>query len=485
MTPSVLNDYLPVLPEAFLVVSALALLIAGAFTGNRATRMISQIAIYCVVVAGLILAGIEWDRTVLFGGMFVMDEFAGVMKLVILAGVAVSLGMSIRYLYQERINRFEYPFLVLFAGVGMMLMVSANNLLALYVGLELQSLCLYALAAFHRDMIRSAEAGLKYFVLGALSSGMTLFGISLVYGLSGSLGFEDLARGLAEHGQGGASFPILLALVFILAGVSFKITAAPFHMWAPDVYHGAPTSATAFFAIVPKVAAMSVLIRLLFDPFQDFYEVWGQIVYFLSVASMFVGAFAALVQVNIKRLMAYSAIGHIGYALIGVAVGTQDSVTATLLYLAIYSVMAAGTFAVILVMRRDNFPLEDIADLSGLAGSRPFTAYAMVIMMFSLSGIPPLAGFFAKFSIFQTAIDEGFYVLAVIGVVTTVVAAFYYLRVVKVIMFDELLDSLDVTQSFSCRAAMLAASLFALLFWFYPQPLIVLMDGAAATLLSG
>ncbi len=476
------QNYFAILPEVFLTLSALVLLVVGVFLGNKGTRTISQSALYCLVITGVLLLGINWDRTTLFNGMFLMDGFAGVMKLLVVGGLATALAMSIRYLYQEQINRFEYPVLVMFAGLGMMLMISANNLLAVYVGLELQSLCLYVLATFHRDMLRSAEAGLKYFVLGAVSSGLFLFGASLIYGLTGNTGFSVIASYLGDAESIGIG--VLAGLLFIISGMAFKISAVPFHMWTPDVYNGAPTSATALFAIAPKVAAIALLIRLLTGPFEITFEYWSQIIWFLSAASMILGAFAALKQENIKRLMGYSAIGHIGYVLIGVAIGTQESIAASLLYLLVYMFMTAGTFAVILVMRRDNFALEDITDLSGVSKVRPYTAYTMLLMMLSMSGIPPLAGFFAKFSVFQAAIIEGYFVLAVIGVLTSVVAAFYYLRIVKVILFDEIIDPLDASESFSCRAVMLVASVFVLLFAIRPDPIIDMMQTTATTLFA-
>jgi NADH-quinone oxidoreductase subunit N len=477
------NNYLLILPEALLAILAMVLLVAGVFMGNKGTRTICRGAVFSLVIASMALFGIDWSREQLFGGMFVMDGFAGFMKVLILLGLIVTLSMSIRYLHQEQINRFEYPVLALLAGIGMMLMVSANDLLSMYVSLELQAVCLYVLASFHRDMARSAEAGIKYYVLGAISSAMLLFGASIIYGFTGSTNFGEISSQISDLAEN--DIAILAGLVFILAGLAFKISAVPFHMWTPDVYEGSPTCSTTFFAVVPKLAALALIIRLLFGPFGYIAPQWGQIIYFMSVASMALGAFAALRQENIKRLMAYSAIGHIGYALIGVTVGTEAALGATLFYMMIYMVMAAGAFAVILVMRRDNFAIEDIADLSGLVKVRPYTAYAMVIIMFSLSGIPPLAGFFGKLLIFQEAIRGEYYILAVAGVLTTVVAAFYYLRVIKVILFDEVVDELDEARSFSCRAVMLISSVFVLAFAFVPEPFIRIASNAAGSLLAG
>lgn len=340
----------------------------------------------------------------------------------------------------------------------MMLMVSANNFLALYMGLELQALSLYVLAAFHRNSARSSEAGIKYFVLGALSSGMLLFGISLIYGFTGSIDFGVVGNTLEALES--VPLGVIFGLVFILAGLAFKISAAPFHMWTPDVYQGAPTAVTALFAMVPKIAAMALLMRLLFDPFAALSDQWGQIIYFLALMSMLVGAFAAIAQDNIKRLLAYSSIGNMGYALVGVAVGTAAGAGAVVLYLTIYMVMTAGVFAVVMSMRRQGLSVFKISDLSGLSQTSPALAYSMAILMFSMSGIPPAAGFFGKLVVFNAAVAEGYYVLAVVGVLSSVVAAYYYLRVVKVMFFDEPEDAFDKDMPFARRAVLLISILF-------------------------
>jgi NADH-quinone oxidoreductase subunit N len=412
-----------------------------------------------------------------------MDKFAGFMKLMILTGLIASVALSVRYLVEEGMERFEFPVLIIFAGIGMMMMVSANNLLALYMGLELQSLSLYVLAAFHRNSLRSSEAGIKYFVLGALSSGMLLFGVSLIYGFTGSLDFEVIGRTLGglEVVPLGATF----GLVFILAGFAFKISAVPFHMWTPDVYQGAPSAVTALFAIVPKIAAFALLMRLLFEPFAGLSDQWLQIVYFISLMSMVIGAFAGIAQENIKRLLAYSSIGNMGYALIGVVAGNAAGAGAVVLYLLIYMVMTIGVFAVVLSMRRQGMGVYRISDLSGLSKTAPGLAYAMAILMFSMSGIPPAAGFFGKLVVFNAAVAEGYYVLATLGILTSVVAAYYYLRVIKVMFFDEPADVFDGGMPFARRAVLLISILFVLGFVIKPSVFVSSSFSAVASLFAG
>ncbi|PJB72990.1 MAG: NADH-quinone oxidoreductase subunit NuoN [Alphaproteobacteria bacterium CG_4_9_14_3_um_filter_47_13] len=467
------------LPEIFLALSGMALLIFGVFRGNAGTRLVCWGTVGALAICAFLLLGMDWSRIVAFNGMFLLDQFTGFMKLFVLIGLILALTISVRYLEQERFSRFEYPVLILFAGIGMMIMISANSLLSMYMGLELQSLSLYVLAAIRRDHVKSAEAGLKYFVLGALASGMLLFGASLIYGYTGSLDFDVIASAIST----GTSVPVILfGLVFILAALAFKISAVPFHMWTPDVYEGAPTSVTALFAIVPKIAAMALLIRVLFGPFGNMIDDWQQIVWFLSAASMIVGAFAALTQNNIKRLMAYSSIGNMGYALIGIVAGTQEGIGAVIVYLVLYMVMSAGIFGVILGMRRGGIAVEDIRDLSGLSRTNPMMAYAMALLMFSISGIPPLAGFFGKLLIFKAAIASGFYVLAVLGVLASVVGAYYYLRIIKVMFFDEPADALDGQSFFSRRAVVLLSVVFVLLFILSPDALVHTSFNAASSL---
>lgn len=459
-------DIMPVIPEVFLALTAMGFLIVGVYQGNRSSAILSWSACLGVLIAAFLLMRTEWDGTPILNGMFVLDHFAGFMKLLILTGLALSLALSVQYLYQEQIARFEYPVLVVFAGIGMMLMVSANNLLSLYMALELQSLSLYVLAAFHRNSARSAEAAIKYFILGALSSGMLLFGISLIYGFTGSFDFVVIRDTLAAMQDIPPGFTV--GMVFLLAAIAFKISAVPFHMWTPDVYQGAPTSVTALFAIVPKIAALGLLMRILFIAFEPAAVQWGQVLYFVALASMFVGAFAALTQENIKRLMAYSSIGNMGYALIGLVAGTSQGAGAVIVYLMIYLFMTAGVFSIILCMRRGGLVAENVSDLSGLSKTSPVMAYAMAVLMFSMSGIPPAAGFFGKLFVFQAAVAQGYYILAVLGVLSSVVAAYYYLRVIKVMFFDESADAFDRGIAFEKRAVLAVSVFFVLGFVLNP-----------------
>ncbi|MGB0719071.1 MAG: NADH-quinone oxidoreductase subunit NuoN [Bdellovibrionales bacterium] len=473
-------NLVPLVPEIFLAIAAMGMLIVGAFCGASSVRVVSWACAFGVVITACLLMNMSWDARSTLNAMFRFDNFAAVLKLIILLGLLAAIALSVRYLKDQDIQRFEYPVLVLLSGVGMMLMVSANNMLSLYVGLELQSLSLYVLAAINRNSLRGAEAGIKYFVLGALSSGLLLFGISLIYGFSGTLDFDAIASFLSSAED--IPFGITFGLVFMLAGLAFKISAVPFHMWTPDVYQGAPTSVTAFFAMVPKIAAFALLIRLLFGPFGMLVEQWVQILYFLSAASMIVGAFAAIAQENIKRLLAYSSIGHMGYALIGLVAASETGVAAVILYLLIYMVMSAGVFAVVLSMRRDGLSVYKISDLSGLSEHSPAMAYGLAILMLSMAGIPPLAGFFGKLVIFESAIEQGYYVLAVLGVLSSVVAAYYYLRIIKVMFFDAAADAFDGDLPFARRAVLLISIVFVFGFVFKPAPIMQSVQDAAASL---
>jgi NADH-quinone oxidoreductase subunit N len=428
-------NLLPVLPEIFMASAAMLLLMLGVFQGDKSYNQISNLSVLTLVVAAVMMVTqVGGERQTTFGGMFVTDAFAVFTKVLVYLGSAVVLLISGTYLKDHKIARFEYPVLVLLAALGMLLMISANNLMSLYVGLELQSLSLYVLAAMNRDRTRSTEAGLKYFVLGALSSGMLLYGISLIYGFSGTTDFDHLAQSL----KGGTpAIGLVIGLVFMLAGLAFKISAVPFHMWTPDVYEGSPTPVTAFFAAAPKVAAFALLVRVTVGAFPGLLQEWQQVLVFMSIASMLVGAFIALVQTNIKRLLAYSSIGHIGYALVGLAAGTQAGVEALLIYLAIYLTMTLGTFATVLAMRRNEGSVENISELAGLSRTNLPMAIAIATFMFSLAGIPLLAGFWGKWYVFLAAVNAGMWPLALIGLVTSVVSAYYYLRVIKVMFFDE------------------------------------------------
>jgi proton-translocating NADH-quinone oxidoreductase, chain N len=421
------------LPELALAVGAMVLLMIGVFSGERANTTVTglAVALFLAVIAWILVFPSEGEA---FGGAFISDGFARFMKLLTLASSVVTLVMSVGFARAERFDKFEYPVLIILSTVGMMLMVSANNMLTLYLGLELSSLALYVVAAINRDSVRSTEAGLKYFVLGSLASGMLLYGITLVYGFTGQTGFEGISAALAG---GERPLGLIFGLVFILAGIAFKISAVPFHMWTPDVYEGAPTPVTAFFAAAPKMAAMAMLVRVTMETFEPVARDWQQIVVFISIASMVLGSFAAIGQRNFKRLMAYSSIGHVGFALVGLAANSEAGVRGVIIYMLIYLVMTLGTFAFILAMRRNDENVEQIDDLAGLATTNPVMAVILTLMMFSLAGIPFLAGFFAKWYVFLAAIEAGLVTLAIIGVLASVVSAYYYLRIIKIMWFDE------------------------------------------------
>ncbi|MBS3848353.1 NADH-quinone oxidoreductase subunit NuoN [Devosia neptuniae] len=423
----------PAYPEMLLAIGAVVLLMLGVTINKERSLLVSYGAVLLLLVVGALVMFAPADG-VLFNGVFVADSFARYMKVLVLGGSAFSLLLALPRAEENGTHKFEYAVLVLLATLGMMMMVSANDLMSLYVGLELQSLSLYVLAAIKRDDSKATEAGLKYFVLGALSSGMLLYGASLVYGFTGHTNLQEIVLAVAEEGR---SIGLIFGLVFLLAGVAFKISAVPFHMWTPDVYEGAPTPVTAFFATAPKVAAMTLMVRLTMDTFQGITQDWQQIVIFLSIASMVLAAFAAIGQKSIKRLIAYSSIGHVGFALVGLSSGTQVGVEGVAIYMAIYVAMTIGLFACILALRSDGSYVENISDFAGVAQKRPFVAAVMAVVMFSLIGMPPLAGFFAKWHAFLAAIDAQLYVLAVIGVLASAVSAFYYLRIVKVMYFDE------------------------------------------------
>jgi NADH-quinone oxidoreductase subunit N len=457
------------LPEVFLACAGMILLMLGVFRGKGGTRLVLSLTVGCFALAFVIVAVSMGRQETALGGLFIADAFGDFMKLLVLAGSAITLIMALRYIEREDMARFEYPVLILFATLGMLLMISANDMLALYLGLELQSLSLYVVAAFRRDHLRSSEAGLKYFVLGALSSGMLLYGISMIYGFAGTTSFV----GLAAQFSAGDTAPIglIVGIVFLAAGLAFKISAVPFHMWTPDVYEGAPTPVTAFFAAAPKLAAMALLIRVLLTAFPGIASQWQQIIVFLSVASMLLGAFAAIGQSNIKRLMAYSSIGHVGYALIGIAANSEAGTQSVLVYLAIYLFMTVGAFACILSMRVKNGLIEDIDALSGLAKTNLPMAFVLAMVLFSMAGIPPLAGFFAKFYVFAAAIQSELYALAVIGVLASVIAAYYYLRVVKIMFFDDPQASFLPVER-GAGFVMTVSGLFLLLFVLLPAPLV-------------
>ena len=473
---------LPALPEIILAVGAMALLLVGAVAGEQSTRMVSWVAIIVLIIALVVSQFGGGDRRLGFYGMFVTDAFAVFMKALVLIGSAVTILMGLRYNEEEGIARFEFPVLVLLSTTGMMVMISASDLITLYVGLELQNLALYVVAGFNRDSVRSSEAGLKYFVLGALSSGMLLYGISLIYGFTSTTAFADLGKLMAAGAA--PSTGIIVGLVFVVVGLAFKVSAVPFHMWTPDVYEGAPTPVTAFFAVAPKMASLALFVRFMIEPFGPLLGEWRQLVIFLSIASMVLGAVAAIAQENIKRLMAYSSIGHVGYALIGLAAGTANGIRGVLVYMAIYLFMTLGTWAVILCMRRNGRMLEGISDLAGLSRTHPSLALALAIFMFALSGIPPTAGFFAKLYVFLAAIDANLAGLAVIGVVTSVVSAFYYLRIVKVMYFDEPAAAFDRPLTAELTGVVFVTAVLTLSFFALPGPVVGGAEAAASSLFT-
>jgi len=470
----------PAAPEIVLAIAAMALLILGVLRGEGSTRLVSWFSIGVLILVFVIAALGGGDRRVGFYGMFVTDAFALFMKALVLIGSAATILMGMRYNEDQGIARFEFPVLVLLATTGMMVMVSANDLITLYVGLELQNLALYVVASFNRDSERSSEAGLKYFVLGALSSGMLLYGASLVYGFAGTTAFDELTKLMA--GAATVETGILIGLVFVVVGLAFKVSAVPFHMWTPDVYEGAPTPVSAFFAVAPKLAALALFIRFMIAPFGPLIAEWRQVIVFLSIASMVLGAVAAIAQENIKRLMAYSSISHVGYALIGLAAGTSEGIRGVLVYLTIYLFMTVGAWAVILCMRRRGHMLEGISDLAGLSQSQPGLALALAIFMFALSGVPPTAGFFGKFYVFLAAINAQLTGLAVIGVLTSVVSAFYYLRVVKVMYFDEPVGMFDRPLSAEVKGIVFVTAVVTLFLFLFPGPLMGGAEAAASAL---
>jgi NADH-quinone oxidoreductase subunit N len=466
----------PVLPELVLAVGAMALLMLGAYRGQGTTRAVTLLSIALMVLVGVLVCWLPSGKLITFGGSFVVDDFARFLKLLTLVGSAATLVLSAEFLADEQRGMFEYPILVVLSTLGMMVLISAADLITLYLGLELMSLALYVVAASNRDNAKSTEAGLKYFVLGALSSGMLLYGASLIYGFTGTISFAGIAATAKSGGVG-----IVFGIVFLLAGLCFKVSAVPFHMWTPDVYEGAPTPVTAFFASAPKVAAMAVFTRVALTAFPGVVTEWQQIIVFVSIASMALGAFAAIGQKNIKRLMAYSSIGHMGFALVGLAAGTAEGAQGVLVYMAIYVSLTLGSFAIILAIKRGGQSFENISDFAGLSRTNPVLAFVFATLLFSLGGVPPLAGFFAKWYVFVAAIKAGLITLSVIGVLTSVVGAYYYLYVVKVMYFDEPLTRLDPVRV-EVGAVAVVAGLFNILFLVHPGSLVSVAGAAAKSL---
>ena len=472
----------PALPELFLACAAMTLLMLGVFRGDSSTRIVSWLAVAALIVAAILVATLTpaSGRLLLFADMFAVSLYGAFVKILVLGASALGIVMAIGYNEREGIARFEFPVLILLATTGMMMMVSANDLIALYVGLELQSLALYVVASFRRDSLKSTEAGLKYFVLGALASGMLLYGASLIYGFSGSTNFAQLASVLTEKDAGNVG--IVIGLVFVMVGLAFKVSAFPFHMWTPDVYEGSPTPVTAFFSAAPKLAAMGLFVSVMSGPFGKLVGQWQQVLVLIAIGSMVLGAFAAINQNNIKRLLAYSSIGHVGYALIGLAAGSDGGYRGLLIYMAIYVAMTLGIFAVVLCMRRNGQMVETIPDLAGLSRTRPGMALVLMIMMFSMAGIPPFAGFWGKLYVFMAAIDAKLYTLAIVGVLSSVVAAYYYIRIIKLMYFDEPVDAFDRMPGRELGLIQVAAAAFTMFFFLFPGPLVRAAEQAVKSL---
>ncbi len=475
-------NLIPALPEIVLALAGMTFLMLGVFQKSDSTRQIGLLSVGTLAVVTVLVIVLGGDRILTFKDLYIADDFSVFAKVLVLASSAVTLLMAVKWMEQEKNGRFEFPILILFAALGMCVMISANDFLSLYMGLETQSLSLYLIASFQRDTVRSTEAGLKYFVLGALASGLFLYGASLVYGFTGTTNFDVLAQSFAAGSD--VSIGVVVGLVFITCAMAFKVSAVPFHMWTPDVYEGAPTPVTSFFSVAPKMAALALFVRLLATPFGDLVAQWQQVIIFIAVASMLIGAFAAIAQTNIKRLMAYSSIGHVGYALVGLAVGNQIGVSGLLVYMSIYLVMNIGTFAVILSMRQNGRMVEGIHDLAGLSKSRPLMAAGLAVMMFSMAGIPPFAGFFGKFFVFKAAVDAGLFALAVIGVLASVVSAFYYLRIIKIMYFDEAADPFEPMAKPS-RIILGVSTAFVIIFFLFPLPQVVVAANTAAMSLFG
>ena len=457
-----------VFPEIFLSLSIMFLLILGVFKKNSSKLILNISLIVLLVTAAIIFnENLSTKETMLFGDSIVIDYLSSFMKIITLLAAFFVLIISPNYLTTFKILKIEYPILILSSVLGMMIMISSNDLIVFYMGLELQSLALYVLATFNRDQLKSSEAGLKYFVLSALSSGLLLYGCSLIYGFTGSTNFNLIALELNSN-----QYAITFGIVFILVGLAFKISAVPFHMWAPDVYEGSPTSVTLFFTMVPKIAALTVFIRFLYVPFLNLIDQWQMILIFLSIASMLLGAVAAIGQTNIKRLIAYSSISHIGYALAGLATGSNEGIQSSVIYITIYIIMNLGLFSCLLMMKRNNGYYEDINDLSGLSKNHPLISLSLLVILFSLAGIPPLAGFFAKFYIFKSVLEQSMYFLAIVGLLSTVVAAFYYLRIIKIMYFDEEKEKYDTDHSLWLKISLTGSTLLILIYFIFPSQLI-------------
>ncbi len=463
-----MNNIELIFPEIFISLSIMFLLILGVFKKDS-SKIIHNISLLVLLITAVITFNetLSISPTTLFKESIIIDYLSSFMKIITLLAAFVVLLISSSYLRTFKIFKIEYPILILSSVLGMMIMISSNDLIVFYMGLELQSLALYVLATFNRDQLKSSEAGLKYFVLSALSSGLLLYGCSLIYGFTGSTNFNVISNQFNTN-----EYAITFGIVFILVGLAFKISAVPFHMWAPDVYEGSPTSVTLFFTMVPKIAALTVFIRFLYVPFLNLIDQWQMILVFLSIASMLFGAIAAIGQKNLKRLIAYSSISHIGYALAGLATGSNDGIQSSVIYMTIYIIMNLGFFSCLLMMKRNNIYYEQIDDLSGLSKNHPLLSISLLIILFSLAGIPPLAGFFAKFYIFKSVIEQSMYFLAIVGLLSTVVAAFYYLRIIKIMYFDEEKDSYDKDHNLWLKLSLTVSTILILMYFIFPSELI-------------
>ena len=460
-----------ILPEIFISLSIMFLLLLGVFKKNS-SDIVHNLSVVSLIITGVLIYNNSSNQNIsLFNGGFVVDQLSSFMKILTILGGAFVLSISTKYLKIFKIFLIEYPVLILSSILGMMVMISSNDLMVFYIGLELQSLALYVLASFNRDQLKSSESGLKYFVLSALSSGLLLYGCSLIYGFSGSTNFDVIGDTMSASHYG-----LTFGIVFILVGLAFKISAVPFHMWAPDVYEGSPTVVTLFFAIVPKVAALTVFIRFLYIPFVNMIEQWQPILIFLSIASMIFGAIAAIGQNNLKRLIAYSSIGHMGYALAGLSTGSNEGIQGSIVYITIYLFMNLAFFCCLLMLKRNDEYFETVDDLSGLSKNHPILSLSLLVILFSLAGIPPLAGFFAKFYVFKAVIEQSMYFLAIVGLLSTVIAAFYYLKIIKVIYFDEEKESYDNDHNIWLKMSLTFSTLLILLYFIFPSQLVEIVS---------
>ena len=457
-----------VLPEIFISLSIMFLLLLGVFKKDS-SKITFNLSLFALLITTIITVNETFSvsRVTIFNESVVIDYMSSFMKIITLVGGFLVLVISSSYLKIFKLFNIEYPVLILSSILGMMIMISSNDLIVFYMGLELQSLCLYVLASYYREQLKSSEAGLKYFVLSALSSGLLLYGCSLIYGFSGSTNFDIISSQLTSN-----EYTLTFGIVFILVGLAFKISAVPFHMWAPDVYEGSPTTVTLFFSIVPKIAALTVFIRFLYVPFLNLLDQWQMIIIFLSIASMLFGAVAAIGQKNIKRLIAYSSISHIGYTLAGLATASNEGIQNSIIYITIYVIMNLALFCCLLMLKRKDQYYEDIADLSGLSKNHPLLSLCLLIILFSLAGIPPLAGFFAKFYIFKSVLEQSMYFLAIVGLLSTVVAAFYYLRIIKIIYFDKEKEKYDSDHSLWLRFSLTTTTILILFYFIFPSQLI-------------